>query len=80
MFTTTTVTLDACISYCATYNVMNGTGPLQNCIGVEWRTDLTQELAGYCFGNFDTEAGRGEPAVGGEENVPADAAFFLGWY
>lgn len=77
-FQTMTSTLDACISLCAAYNVLNGTGPFAYCTAVEWHWDLGESLAGHCFGNWDSEAGKGEPALGGK-NAPADAAFFLGW-
>ena len=77
-FKAVTSTLDACISLCAAYNVLNGTGPSGKCTAVEWHWDVSESLAGYCFGNWDSEVGKGEPALGGM-NVPADAAFFLGW-
>ncbi|CAF9910342.1 hypothetical protein IMSHALPRED_009165 [Imshaugia aleurites] len=77
-FDSVTTTLDACISLCAAYNAINGTGPLGYCTSVEWRMDLSDDCPGCCYGNFDQKAGVGEPTIDGEV-VPVDAAYFLGW-
>lgn len=78
-FQSTTSTLDACISLCASYNVLNGTGPQGNCSTVAWRTDVTQEYFGVCFGNF----GAIGPGLGGDRSSredgypPTDSALLL---
>ena len=38
---------------------------------------MSEDSAGGCYGMFNQEAGKGEPALGGNF-PPNDAAFFLG--
>ena len=76
-FQTVTPTLDQCIELCAGYSVINGMGPWGNCMGVAWRTGLTQELGVHPFGDFGSVAGQGKIAVVGS-NFPADSALFWG--
>jgi len=79
-FQSTTSTLDACISLCASYNVLHGTGPQGKCSTVAWRTDMSQEFLGVCFGNFGAKG----PGQGGDRSstvngaVLTDSALFLG--
>lgn len=40
-------TLDAYISLCAAFNVLNATGSLGSCAAVEWRTDLSIVLGSW---------------------------------
>ncbi len=72
-------TLDQCIELCAAYNILNATGPLGYCTTVGWRTDLTQEFGGMCFGNYGVVGAQGGQAAVGGRNIPADSALYLGW-
>lgn len=74
LFGEVTSTLDDCIELCAAYTLLNGTS---NCSWAAWRTDVTLELPGYCFGyNNSIEAGTGEPASGPDGSC--DSALFEG--
>jgi len=78
-FESTTSTLDACISLCSSYNVINGTGPQGKCSTVAWRTDLSQEYFGVCFGNFGAKGpGQGgDRSSTGNGHVLTDSALLL---
>ena len=72
LFGEVTSTLDDCIKLCAAYTLLNGTS---NCSWAAWRTDVTLELPGYCFGYRNSvKAGTGAPASGSDGSC--DSALF----